>query len=212
MTAFLRHSVLAVALACAGLAADAHAGARDDLKSFTSGLRGLDGQFAQQVVDQRGRVKESSSGRVALSAPRQFRWEYTRPHPQLIIADGSKLWVYAPDLEQARVSPQGTEEQNNPLTALINPALLEQQYDISEEAAPRDGMQWLSLTPKRDTQASFDVAALGFSGGALSRMELTDAVGQRTIINFSGWKKNPSFAAGTFRFVPGKDVDVVGER
>ncbi|MCY1463708.1 Outer-membrane lipoprotein carrier protein [compost metagenome] len=73
-------------------------------------------------------------------------------------------------------------------------------------------MQWLSLTPKRDTQASFDVAALGFSGGALSRMELTDAVGQRTIINFSGWKKNPSFAAGTFRFVPGKDVDVVGER
>ena len=35
---------------------------------------------------------------------------------------------------------------------------------------------------------------------------------QRTIITFSGWKKNPSFAAGTFRFVPGKDVDVVGER
>ena len=24
--------------------------------------------------------------------------------------------------------------------------------------------------------------------------------------------KEPSFAAGTFRFVPGKDVDVVGER
>ncbi len=73
MTAFLRHSVLAVALACAGLAADAHAGARDDLKSFTSGLRGLDGQLAQQAVDQRGRVTESSSGRVALAAPRQVR-------------------------------------------------------------------------------------------------------------------------------------------
>ncbi|MGE8212724.1 MAG: outer membrane lipoprotein carrier protein LolA, partial [Stenotrophomonas sp.] len=32
------------------------------------------------------------------------------------------------------------------------------------------------------------------------------------IISFSGWRKNPSFANGTFRFVPGKDVDVVGER
>lgn len=212
MTAFLRHSVLAVALACAGLAADAHAGARDDLKSFTSGLRGLDGQFSQQVFDTRGKLKESSSGRVALSAPRLFRWEYTRPHPQLIVADGAKVWVYEPDLEQATVREQGSEEQSSPLTALINPALLEQQYDVSEEAAARDGMQWLSLTPKRETDTNFQYASLGFSAGGLSRMEVVDAVGQRTVIDFSGWKKNPGFAAGTFKFVPGKNVDVVGDR
>ncbi len=192
--------------------ASAWAGARDDLKSFTNGLRGLDGQFSQQVFDSRGKLKESSSGRVALSAPRLFRWEYTRPHPQLIVADGSKVWVYEPDLEQATVRGQGAEEQNSPLTALINPALLERQYDVSEEAAPRDGMQWLSLTPKRDTDASFQYAALGFASGGLSRMEVVDAVGQRTVISFTGWKKNPGFAAGTFRFVPGKDVDVVGEQ
>jgi outer membrane lipoprotein carrier protein len=212
MNAFLRHSFLAVALACAGVAADAHAGARDDLKAFTTGLRGLDGQFAQQVFDARGKLKETSSGRVALSAPRLFRWEYTRPHPQLIVADGRKVWVYEPDLEQATVREQGAEEQNSPLTALINPALLERQYDISEEAAPRDGKEWLSLTPKRETEASFQFATLGFAQGGLSRMEVVDAVGQRTVIDFSGWKKNPGFAAGTFRFEPGKDVDVIGER
>ena len=109
------------------LAGAAHAGAREQLDTFTRGLKGLDGQFTQKVFDDNGRVRESSSGRVALSAPRLFRWEYTKPYPQLIIADGSKLWVYEPDLEQARVSPQGTEEQNNPLTALINPALLDDQ-------------------------------------------------------------------------------------
>jgi outer membrane lipoprotein carrier protein len=211
-TNFRRHVITSALLLAGAASTSACAGARDDLRSFTNGLRGLDGQFAQQVFDSRGRVKESSSGRVALSAPRLFRWEYTRPHPQLIIADGSKVWVYEPDLEQATVTPQGAEEQNSPLVALINPAQLERQYDVSEEAAPRDGMQWLSLTPKRETETNFQSASLGFANGGLARMEVVDAVGQRTVINFTDWKKNPGFAAGTFRFVPGKDVDVVGER
>ena len=209
MNALLRPTLIALALAAAG---SAHAGARDDLKNFSNGLRGLDGQFSQQVFDAKGKLKESSSGRVALSAPRLFRWEYVRPHPQLIVADGRKVWVYEPDLEQATVRDQGEEEQNSPLTALINPAQLERQYDVSEEAAPRDGMQWLSLSPKRETDASFQYAALGFGQGGLARMEVIDAVGQRTVIDFSGWKKNPSFASGTFRYVPDKNVDVIGER
>ncbi|KRG82968.1 membrane protein [Stenotrophomonas daejeonensis] len=212
MNATLRHTLIAVALAGAGFVGSAHAGARDDLDAFTNGLRGLDGQFSQQVFDTRGKLKESSSGHVALSAPRLFRWEYTSPHPQLIVADGSKVWVYEPDLEQATVRSQGEEEQNSPLTALVNPALLDRQYDVSEEAAPRDGMQWLSLSPKRETEASFQYAALGFGQNGLARMEIIDAVGQRTVIDFSGWKKNPSFANGTFRFVPDKNVDVIGER
>ena len=213
MKNFVRPAAMFFALAAsAGAIGGAHAGARDDLKAFTTGLKGLDGQFAQQVFDTRGKVKENSAGRVALSAPRLFRWEYTRPHPQLIVADGSKVWIYEPDLEQATVRAQDEQEQNSPLTALINPALLERQYDVSEEAAPRDGMQWLSLSPKVDTEASFQYAALGFNQTGLAKMEVVDAVGQRTVITFSGWKRNPGFAAGTFRYVPGKNVDVVGER
>lgn len=213
MNAILRHSfVAATLLAASVVAGTAAAGPRDELKAFTSGLKGLDGQFSQQVFDARGKVKETSSGRVALSAPRLFRWEYVRPHPQLIVADGSKVWVYEPDLQQATVRPQGEEEQNSPLTALINPALLDRQYDVSEEAAARDGLQWLSLSPKVDTDASFQYAALGFNQGSLARMEVVDIVGQRTVINFSGWKRNPSFGAGTFRYVPDNNVDVVGER
>jgi outer membrane lipoprotein carrier protein len=41
-------------------------------------------------------------------------------------------------------------------------------------------------------------------------MEITDAVGQRTVINFSGWKRNPTFAASTFRFSPPAGTDVIG--
>jgi len=199
-----------IALGAALLVGTAIAGARDNLKSFTSGLKGLDGQFTQQVYDTKGKLKETSSGRVALSAPRLFRWEYAKPYPQLIVADGKKVWVYDPDLQQVTVREQGSEEQNSPLSALIDPAKLDQQFNVTESGSA-DGLQWLTLVPKNEGDASFQSARLGFGDGGLTRMEVLDAVGQNTKISFSGWKRNPAFAAGTFKYTPAKGVDVVGD-
>ncbi len=196
-------------LGTALLASNAFAGARDDLKTFTNGLKGLDGQFTQQVYDAKGKLKESSSGRVALSAPRLFRWEYAKPYPQLIVADGRKVWVYDPDLQQVTVREQGSEEQNSPLSALIDPAKLDQQFNV-KESGTAENLQWLTLTPKNEGDASFQSARLGFGKGGLARMEVIDAVGQNTKISFNGWKRNPAFAGATFKYVPGQGVDVVG--
>lgn len=206
MIRIARYAVLAAAL----IAGTAFAGARDQLKSFTTGLKGLDGQFTQQVFDGGGKLKESSSGRVALSAPRLFRWEYVKPYEQLIVADGSKVWVYDPDLQQVTVREQGVEEQNSPLSALIDPGKLDQQFNVSDGGS-RDGLEWLALTPKNEGDASFQSARLGFDGNGLAQMEVVDAVGQRTAIRFSGWKRNPSFAATTFKYSPAAGVDVVGD-
>ena len=46
---------------------------------------------------------------MSLAAPRLFRWEYVKPYPQLIVADGKTVWVYEPDLQQATVRDQGSE-------------------------------------------------------------------------------------------------------
>lgn len=54
----LRYAVLATAL----FAGTAFAGARQELETFTRGLKGLDGQFSQQVSDANGRVKERPAG------------------------------------------------------------------------------------------------------------------------------------------------------
>ena len=206
----MKQSLRFLALGAALITSTAFAGARDELKSFTTGLKGLDGQFTQQVHDANGKLKETSSGRVALLAPRLFRWEYTKPYPQLIVADGSKVWIYDPDLQQVTVREQGAEEQNTPLTALIDPGKLDQQFNV-KEAGTADGLQWLVLTPKNGGEASFESARLGFGKDGLARMEVQDAVGQRTTLSFSGWKRNPAFASGTFKYTPGKGVDVIGD-
>ena len=71
-------------------------------------------------------------GSVKLSAPRQFRWEYLKPAPQLIVADGDHIWIYDPDLEQVTVRKQSLEEQGSPLAVLIDPTELDRQYKVSE--------------------------------------------------------------------------------
>jgi outer membrane lipoprotein carrier protein len=188
----------------------ASAGARDELNAFTKGLKGLDGRFTQQVFDTKGRLKEKSSGRIALAAPRQFRWEYAAPYPQLVVADGTTVWIYEPDLKQVTKRPQGAEERNSPLAALVDPSRLDAQFVVTEAGAS-NGLQWLTLSPKGDAaSAGFRSARLGFTKGGLARMQVVDQLGQRTDIAFSGWKRNPTLPATTFRYAPPKGVDVIG--
>ena len=183
--------------------------ARVQLDVFTRGLKGLDSSFSQQVFDPNGRKSDSSAGTVRMSAPRQFRWEYRQPAPQLIVADGDHIWIYDPELEQVTVRQQSLEEQDSPLSVLIDPTELDRQYRVSEGGRAA-GLNWLVLAPRKAEDAPFQQARLGFDASGLARMELTDGLGQRTVIGFSGWKRNPTFARGTFRFTPPKGVDVVG--
>jgi outer membrane lipoprotein carrier protein len=192
------------------LSTSALAGARDDLDAFTHNLKGLQGQFTQTVFDANGKPKESSSGSLALSAPRLFRWEYTKPYEQLVIADGGKVWVYDPDLAQVTVRPQGEQEQNSPLATLIDPSRLDRDYQVVETGID-GGLDWLELAPKQASDTGFKSARLGFNAQGLATMQVIDALGQKTQIDFSQWQRNPTFAAGTFRYVPAKGVDVVGE-
>lgn len=198
-----------VLIATGAFATSAFAGARDELGSFTKGLKGLDGEFTQQVFDAQGKIKETSSGELALSVPRLFRWEYVKPYPQLIVADGTKVWIYDADLAQVTVRPQGVEEQSNPLAALLDPVRLDAMF-VVEESGKAGGLEWLTLAPKNADEASFRSARLGFDDARLAQMEVVDALGQRTRITFRNWKRNPGFAANTFRYTPPKGVDVIG--
>ncbi|MEO6155975.1 MAG: outer membrane lipoprotein chaperone LolA [Thermomonas sp.] len=198
----------ALAIGLLSMVGAANAGARDDLNSFTKGLKGLDGHFTQQVFASNGKQKERSSGRVAVSAPRLFRWEYVKPYPQLIVADGTTVWVHDPDLQQVSKRPQGAEEANSPLAILLDPSKLDRDFVVKDAGADK-GIEWLQLTP-RNADAAFKSAKLGFDTSGLAQMEYVDALGQRTRISFNDWKRNPSFAKGTFVYIPAKDVDVIG--
>lgn len=188
----------------------AHAGARQQMTAFTKNLQGLSSPFEQTVYNQAGKVSDKSTGLVKLKAPRQFRWQTLKPYPQTIVADGNKIWIYDPDLEQVTVRNQSAEESNSPLMVLIDKSELERQFKVTE-AAKSSGLEWLLLVPKKPDDAPFEKATLGFSAQGLARMELYDGLGQRTVISFKKWQRNPVFSKADFAFTPPKGADVVGD-
>jgi outer membrane lipoprotein carrier protein len=188
----------------------AHAGARQQMMAFTRNLQGLSSPFVQTVYNSAGKVSDKSTGVVKLKAPRQFRWQTLKPYPQTIVADGNHIWIYDPDMEQVTVRSQSAEESNSPLAVLIDSSEMERQFKLTE-AATSNGLEWLLLTPKRPDDAPFEKAMLGFSPLGLVRMELYDGLGQRTVISFTQWQRNPKFSRTDFAFTPPKGADVIGD-
>jgi len=202
------HAAILVVLAL--VPALALAGGRAALDRFSEGLRSLDGRFVQQVRDPQGQPGARSEGRIALRAPRQFRWEYQSPYQQLIVADGDHVWMYDPDLEQVTVRVQSYEEQTSPLAALIDPGELDRQFMVSD-GGRADGLDWVALKARKPAESAVQSARLGFDANGLGAMVFEDQLGQRTEVRFSGWTRNGSLPASLFRFAPPEGVDVVGE-
>lgn len=183
--------------------------AAQQMRVFSAGLHSLSADFSQRVVDAGGRVGDESRGSLALEAPRQFRWQTDSPYRQLIVADGSRVWVYEPELEQVSVRSQGSAEAQSPLTVLTDLSQLDAQFTTAD-AGSHDGLAWLKLSP-RAAEPQFEFAELGFAADQLRRMRFRDQLGNSTEIEFSDWRRNPQLPTDSFRFTPPDGVDVVGD-
>lgn len=183
--------------------------ARARLQAFAQDIHSLSCSFRQQVTDARGDTQPAVQGTLALESPRQFRWETRAPQKQLIVADGARVWVYDPELEQVTVRRQSTAEAHSPLTVLTDLSRMDHDFRVSAEPA-RDGMAWMRLTPKGD-DPQFKYAEIGFQGAEPRRMVFTDTLGGHSSITFSDWQRNPPLPAGTFQFTPPPGADVVGD-
>lgn len=208
MKRFVLFAAATVALSVSSLAMAAGP-ARARLDAFTNGLHSLTGKFSQTLKDANGNAGKPSNGTLALEAPRQFRWETLAPSKQTIVADGSRVWLYDPDLEQVTVRVQSSEESHSPLTVLTDVKQMDKDFNVAEQG-DHDGLSWLRLTSKaKDPQ--FDYADLGFDANGLARMVFRDQLGAVTDIRFSGWQRNAPVAPETFNFVPPPGTDVIGD-
>lgn len=183
--------------------------ARSRLEAFSKGIATISAHFEQSVIGAKGSRGETSSGTLALKAPRQFRWQTITPYEQLIVADGNRVWIYDPDLEQVSVRSQGAEEAHSPLSVLTDLSQLDHEF-AATESGEREGMQWLKLVSKA-REPEFAFAELGFDKANLARMRFEDSLGNTTEIQFSNWQRDQTLPADTFSFTPPKGVDVVGD-
>jgi len=116
----IRHAVMGWALAgvcaCVGVT---HASSLDALAVFLKTTQSGRADFTQVVTsparpDQAVRSK-TSVGSFAFVRPLRFRFDYQKPFPQTIVADGQTLWLYDADLAQVTARKQAQAWAARPL-------------------------------------------------------------------------------------------------
>ena len=184
----------------------AHADAVDTLREFVRDVKSGRSGFTQTVTSTDGARKKVSSGQFEFLRPNRFRFAYTKPFEQLIVADGNKVWIFDTDLNQAS-SRRIAQALGSTPAALLAGSSLDAEFVLS--AAPaRDGLQWALATPKAK-DGPFQSMRVGFKGKELAAVEIVDSFGQRSLLNFSRFEANVPFDAEHFRFTPPAGADVV---
>lgn len=177
------------------------------LQIFFTQVKSLSADFEQTLTDARGKVLQESKGKFLLQRPGRFRWDYQTPYEQLIVANGQKIWIYDPDLEQVTVKAQATALGSAPAELLSSGESLAANFNVTELGS-EDGLDWFELKPK-DAETGFELIRLSFRGKDLQMMKLSDSLGQFTLLRFSNIEYAPKISADQFTFIPPPGVDVV---
>lgn len=188
------------------------------LGQFLQAVRSGRAQFTQVVTSlpKAGQVprQRTSSGALEFQRPGRFRFSYKKPFEQTLVADGQTLWLHDPDLQQVTARPQSQVLGSTPLALIVSAndlTGLQKEFQLHAEPA-REGLQWVRATPRRaDGQVQHALVGLrsGERGPELVALDVLDALGQRTVLNFSSLEINPALRADAFHFQPPAGTDVI---
>jgi outer membrane lipoprotein carrier protein len=179
------------------------------LKSSQSGRA----QFTQVITspaktDDQGKTTQktkTSYGQFAFLRPHHFLFEYKKPQAQTLLADGQLLWTIDFDLGQATSRSQSGVLASTPVALIAtasNRTALEKEFVLQEAPATSDGLQWVQATPKaKDSALSAIRIGLRAAGNQveLAALDMTDAFGQQSKMQFSQFEFNPALDKSLFK-------------
>ncbi|MFT6006336.1 MAG: outer membrane lipoprotein carrier protein [Pseudoalteromonas tetraodonis] len=193
----------------------ASSASEENLRKFFNEVSTLQADFEQQVVDETGMTLEVSKGIFSLSRPGRFRWNYASSDPDLslgqqIVADGSSIFMYDPDLEQ--VTQRSLQDALNQVPSMLlvqSGVNLEEHFSIVDFGLT-DGLTWVALKPK-DENAGYQQLLIGFAKGEMRSITLLDGLGNETRLNLSNIQNNIKLSDDVFTFVAPPDADILSE-
>ena len=194
----------------------------ESLESFVKVVKTGHADFTQVVTapskDGQAPRTKTSNGIFEFSRPSRFKFIYKKPFEQSIVADGQTLWLYDVDLNQVTARKQSQVLGSTPAALIAAaPDLHALQADFTLADAPdKDGLQWVSATPK-SKDGQLQVVRVGFRAvnpgtdkmGSLAALEILDSFGQRSLLTFSRFEVNPVLPANSFQFKAPAGADVI---
>ncbi len=159
-----------------------------------------------------GRAQEGS-GVVVIQKPGQLRWNYEKPHRQVLICDGDEVSFYLAREKQLIVS-KATAYLAEDLTYAFFTGRGNLLTDFLIEVAPGDmietGSYCLKLMPKKShAQVHHLFLWVDEDSFDLRRIRLVDHLESVTDITFTDMVFNKKFADSFFLFVPPEGTEII---
>ena len=201
---FKKSSLVLLATLCL-ISGSAWADSIADLKNWLRETRTLKADFSQTSAGGIGGGK--SQGNMAISRPGKFRWSINKPYSQLMVGDGSRIWLYDPELKQVIVRKSEKALGGTPAALLAGDNDAEQRFTFKADGE-HAGAEWVIAEPKQN-DTGFVRIRIGLAGNELKGMVLEDSFGQVTTLAFTNVVRNGDAPASLFRFTPPAGADVL---
>ena len=171
---------------------------------------GFMADFHQQSIVKAMDISDEATGKMFVRRPGKMRWEYLRPDRQLIITNGTRLWVYRPDDNQVMLgkSPAFFGDGKG-AGFLADIRLLRKKFHILPAKSDNPRFVALKLKPVKD---SIDIALIYLyadkSDFVVKRVVTINAYGDETRIELinSRFDAIPEDSLFTFTIPEGTDV------
>ena len=217
-----RPSALCLILVLAGvLALAAGATAAPTLDEAVSALE----QAQRRVTDLKAPFRQAAHnkalnqtidarGTLYLKKPGRLRWEYQTPTPQEIVSDGTRLWIYTPELKQVNVSAAPAALAGPAGSFLQGLGQVREHFDARflnpAQPTDADGLVVLDLVPKRPQPLLARLIVSVDPRSWLVRQAIVhDELGNTVTVRFGDTAVNSGLSDALFVFVPPPGVAVV---
>ena len=188
----------------------------DRVQKLYEGTANLKARFAQTLETAMG--KRQASGVLRLKKPGKMRWDYEKPEKKLFVTDGSVLWMYEPEDEQAFRQPLNSSQLPAQVSFLFGKGRLSDEFDITYLDGQKLGGAGdfvLKLVPKKAT-AQYKHLVFVVDGKTYMVKEtlLFDQQGGSNHIVFSGIETNlkTDIDDSRFAFTPPANTKIINPR
>lgn len=207
----------------------ANANGLEALDAFIKSTKNGRAEFVQSVTapassDGKSAKVKLSRGTFEFLRPNRFKFVYSKPFEQSIVADGQLLWLHDVDLNQVTSRKLSSVMAGSPAALFASaPNLQALQAEFTLQALSdrtEGGLEWVQATPKiKGKQGTDDSSSLlqsvkvGFkktsAGVEIAALEMVDSFGQTSVIKFEKVQINTNLAPANFNFKVPAGVDVI---
>jgi len=156
----------------------------------------------------------TAHGTVAFKKPGKMRWELTNGDPQVIVADGSTLWLYQPNEHQVlKAAFDAAFRATTPISFLTGVGRIADDFTATLDGDGADAggpVLYLLLVPRR---TNADVGRLRLTVGRdsfeIRGAEIQDPLGNVSRLRFEHITRNGNLPDDRFVFQVPPGVDVI---